>query len=100
MPKGNPHPVASWKPGQVQNPGGRPKCHLSKTLAKLLNSRCPGKKWTNTELLCKKVMELAQDGDKEMIRFVFDRMEGMLTPSISATANDVPLVFKLALGEK
>lgn len=91
-------PRTAFKPGQSGNPGGRPKSTLNKTLAKLLAKKCPGEKFSNEEEICQKVIDLARRGDKEMIGFIWDKMEGKTLPADASGALG-GLKFTLTLGD-
>jgi len=82
--------TTSFKPGVVQNPGGRPRSTLGKTLAAYLRKKAPGLNITNEQAIAAKIMELARKGDREMINLVFDRMEGKPIQPISTSPDSGP----------
>jgi hypothetical protein len=68
----------TWKKGQSGNPNGRPRKNkaLSEELRRLLQGQAPGKKETNLQVITAKLVTLAREGDKDAIRYIFDRLEG------------------------
>lgn len=92
-------PPHAFKPGQSGNPNGRPKSTLNKTLAKLLANKCPGRTFTNEEAVCRVVVELAKEGDKDMINFIWDRIVGKPLQTLSSDNPNVPMFFTLSLGD-
>lgn len=77
----NPSPETRFKPGVSGNPEGKPKGTLSLTnmLREALAEIPEGKgKKTNSRLLVEKTLEKAiKKGDVSMIRYCYDRLEGM-----------------------
>lgn len=68
----------AWKKGQSGNPNGRPPKAkaMSEELRRLLQRHAPGTKRSNLEVLVAKLVELAHGGDKDALRYIFDRLEG------------------------
>lgn len=67
-----------WKPGQSGNPNGRPKKEYSLTdgLREYVAETDPDKKKLRKDVLVEKLYTLAQRGDLQAIREVWDRLEG------------------------
>lgn len=93
-------PKTAFKPGQSGNPSGRPKSTLSKTLALALGKRAKDFEGSNEEAIVEKVVELAKAGDRAMIEFIWDRLEGKVAQPMELGGNDgTPIKFTLALGD-
>lgn len=72
----NPSPSTRFKPGQVANPGGKPKGRtLASYLREGLESLTKDGK-TRAQVISEKLLELCEDGDRQAIKDVFDRIEG------------------------
>lgn len=93
-PKGRP-----WPKGVSGNPKGRPKSSLNKSLAKVLAERYPDAKHTNELELCRRVVAEAIEGDVDMRKLIWQRIEGnALTYDEQGTA--MPPIFSPQLGHE
>lgn len=102
MPQNRPKrkvPKTAYKPGQSGNPAGRPKSRLTALLAQHLGMEAngSGEKWE--ERLAKRVIMLADTGDKWALEFIWDRMEGKAPITVESGQGGVPAVFTLHLGD-
>lgn len=84
-------PGRPFPPGVSGNAGGRPRSTLSKTLALLLEEKLPDVDTTNELEIARKIVELARAGDKDMIEFIWDRLEGKAPQSLDFTSGGKPL---------
>ena len=66
-----------WQPGQSGNPNGRPKNpdSISACIRKILEET-DSEGVTKAQLIAKKLLALALDGDRQAMDMVLDRMEG------------------------
>jgi hypothetical protein len=100
-------PVATrFKPGQSGNPGGKPK---GLSLVAILNDfllRDPTKPKvgrprkrvqgnTNAEIIVRKLIEIASQGDRQAIKDIFDRIHGKVPDKLNVTSS-LPTVEDLA----
>lgn len=79
----------AWKKGQSGNPNGRPRKNkaLSEELRRLLQGQALGKKETNLQVIVAKLVALAREGDKDAIRYIFDRLEGRPAQALELTGD-------------
>lgn len=92
-----------WKKGQSGNPNGRPPKSkaLSEELRRLLQRHAPGSKKSNLEVIVAKLLELAREGDKDALRYVFDRLEGRPAQALELTGDDArPVTFRYIDGNE
>lgn len=88
--------LKSIKPGQVLNPKGRPKGSLQipPLLNRLLNEvstkqyNGKARKLTHLEHIGRKMIELAEDGDKGAAEVLFGRLEGGILQNMKINADD------------
>ena len=75
----NPNPTYRIKKGQVLNPAGRPKNNFSLTsaLKEVLKEKDPVTKQKKYKVLMRKAVQIALDGDSDMIKYLINRFEGM-----------------------
>lgn len=92
-----------FKKGQSGNPNGRPPKSraLSEELRRLLQRRAPGTKRTNLEVIVDQLVTLARDGDKDALRYVFDRLEGRPAQALELTGDEArPVTFRYIDGNE
>ena len=93
----------AWVKGQSGNPAGRkPKTRaMSDELRRLLQNKAPGTKRSNLEVLVAKLVEMARDGDKDILRYVFDRLEGRPAQAVELTGDKArPLRIEYVKGKE
>lgn len=100
--KGKPPLETRFKKGVSGNPAGRPKSNLGKLLAKYMEKTPAGLKETYAELFVKKCLKLAlEDGDVEIIKYIWDRLEGKIPQDVEFGGKDnTPMKFTLSIGER
>lgn len=101
-PAENSKPRVPGKPfpaGVSGNPGGRPKSTLNKTLLRILAQKIPGQKFTHEDALVRRAVLLAIGGDKDMINFVWDRLEGKAPQTLGLGEGLGSVKFTLSLGD-
>jgi hypothetical protein len=81
----------SWKPGQSGNPMGRAK-HKPFTDALRVELAAAGEDGRKLRQIAAKVIELAEEGDLEAVKLIWDRLEGrpMQQVDITATVEQIP----------
>ena len=95
--KGNPR-GKPWAKGVSGNPSGRPKSNLNRLLSEFVAKKATvlGRRETYEQLMVQQVVALALKGDKDMLTFVWDRLEGKPAQSVDftdqATVNLIALV--------
>ena len=79
-----------WVKGQSGNPKGGPRKNkaLSEELRALLQRQAPGSKHTNLKELVAKLVRMALKGDKDCLRYIFDRLEGRPAQSMEITGDE------------
>ena len=93
----------TFKAGQSGNPAGRPKKGkaLSDELRRLLQSQAPGSKRSNLQVLVAKLVAMARKGDRDCLRYIFDRLEGRPAQSMELTGDEKrPLHITYAKGSE
>lgn len=84
--------MAKFQPGQSGNPGGRPKgaISLSTQLRKALKQKITlgdGTKMSAADVVIRKAIQGAMQGDVQLIRLIFDRIDGKI-PDQATTPQD------------
>ena len=95
--------MAKWKKGESGNPNGRPRKNksLSEELRRVLQERAPDLEQTNLQVIVAKLVEMARDGDKDILRYVFDRLEGRPAQAVELTGDKArPLRIEYVKGEE
>ncbi len=94
----NPRPIHRFKKGESGNPKGRPKGALSfttKVRAALMTvaTTKDGKKISLEKALIDKIMQKAiQEGNEQMIRLMWNYLDGMPAQSVDHTTGGVPII--------
>lgn len=85
----NPSPSTRFKPGNNANPGGKPK---GRTLAFYLREglESVGKDGkTRAQAIAEKLLDMCDEGDRQAIKDVFDRIDGKVPDKLVTEQIDV-----------
>ena len=103
MAKGAPTP-ASWKPGKSGNPNGRPKKDdsMRAILERALEDIEPKSKKQYKELVSKRLVVEAINGNVVAAKQIFDRMDGMPPQALDHTTSGekIEVVFSSSLDRR
>lgn len=82
--------IMGWTKGQSGNPNGRPRKNkaMSDELRRLVQGKAPGKKETNLQIITAKLMALAEAGQLDAIKYIFDRLEGRPAQAVQLTGDE------------
>lgn len=72
-----------WKKGQSGNPSGCPKSNLSKLLTELLHAKDESTGKTNERMIVERMVDMAKSGDREILKFIWERREGKTPENIA-----------------
>ena len=89
--------MAKFQKGKSGNPSGRPKSNLGKLLSEYLQRVEGGKRLE--QKIVEKVCELAKKGDKDIIKFIWERLEGKVKEQVNIDS-DGPVTFTLKMGNE
>lgn len=93
----------TFKKGQSGNPNGRPRKNkaMSEELRRLLQRQAPGTKRSNLEVLVAKLLDMAEAGQLDAIKYICDRLEGRPAQAVELSGDEArPVTFRYIDGNE